>query len=438
MSTPSTDQTANAQVAADLSEFVSASPSSYHATAAAAARLDAAGFHRLDEREPWALESGRGYYVVRDGAIIAWMTPAEATTTASAIPPFRVFGSHTDSPAFKLKPGEEFTTAGVRQVGVEIYGGPLLNSWLDRELAFAGRLSLADGRVVLARTPAIARIPQLAIHLDRQVNEGLTLDKQRHTTPIVGLADLAEADVIEILAASAEVDPELVVGHDVYTIPVQEPALFGAAEEFFASPRLDNLLSVHAGVTAMAGLDADGLDRVAIFAGFDHEEIGSNSRSGASGPFLADVAERIVTALYPEASRSDYLAALSASVCVSSDAGHAVHPNYQERHDPQVRPRLGGGPLLKHNAQQRYATDAVGTAVWAQACAAAGVEYQDFVSNNSVPCGSTIGPLTATRMGMTTVDVGPALYSMHSAREMCAISDVAALGAAAKAFLQGA
>ena len=435
MSTPPTDQTANAQVAADLSEFVSASPSSYHATAAAADRLDAAGFHRLDERDSWALEPGRGYFVVRDGAIIAWMTPKE---TASVIPPFRVLGSHTDSPAFKLKPGEEFTTAGVRQVGVEIYGGPLLNSWLDRELAFAGRLSLADGTVVLARTGAIARIPQLAIHLDRQVNEGLTLDKQRHTTPIVGLADLAEADVLEILAASAEVDPELIVGHDVYTIPVQAPALFGAADEFFASPRLDNLLSVHAGVTAMVGLDAEALDHLALFAGFDHEEIGSNSRSGASGPFLADVAERIVASLYPDATRSDHLAALARSVCVSSDAGHAVHPNYQERHDPQVRPRLGGGPLLKHNAQQRYATDAVGTAVWAKACTAAGVEYQDFVSNNSVPCGSTIGPLTATRMGMTTVDVGPALYSMHSAREMCAISDVVALGAAAKAFLQGA
>ncbi len=454
MSTPSTDQTANAQVAADLSAFVTASPSSYHATAAAAERFDAAGFTRLDERQLWTLKAGRGYYVIRDGAIIAWMAPtgnvdagradstdADSTangTAASAVPPFRVFGSHTDSPAFKLKPGDEFVAEGVRQFGVEIYGGPLLNSWLDRELALAGRLSLADGRVVLARTPAIARIPQLAIHLDRQVNEGLTLDKQRHTTPIVGLADLAEADVLEILAASADVDPELIVGHDVYTIPAQEPALFGAADEFFASPRLDNLLSVHAGVTAMTSLDAEALDAVALFAGFDHEEVGSNSRSGASGPFLSDITERIVAALYPEANRSDYLAALAASVCVSSDAGHAAHPNYPERHDPHVRPRLGAGPLLKLNAQQRYATDAVGAATWARACAAAGVEYQDFVSNNSVPCGSTIGPLTATRMGMTTVDVGPALYSMHSAREMCAISDVVALGAVAKAFLQGA
>ena len=172
-------------------------------------------------------------------------------------------------------------------------------------------------------------------------------------------------------------------------------------------------------------------------AAFDHEEIGSNSRSGACGPFLADVTERIVASLLPQSTRSDYLASMASSVCVSSDAGHAAHPNYPERHDPHVRPRLGGGPLLKLNAQQRYATDAVGTAVWSQACAAAGVEYQDFVSNNAMPCGSTIGPLTATRLGMTTVDVGPALYSMHSAREMVAVSDVVALGAAAKAFLQG-
>ncbi|RCS89140.1 M18 family aminopeptidase [Brevibacterium aurantiacum] len=441
------------QVAADLTDFISSSPSSYHATATAAARLEAAGFCRLNERKVWSLEPGQGHYVIRDGAIIAWRTPAgkadAAETDASeqsdnsggrltTIPGFRVFGSHTDSPAFKLKPGDEFTTEGTRQIGVEIYGGPLLNSWLDRELALAGQLSLADGSVILAQTPPIARIPQLAIHLDRQVNDGLTLDKQRHTTPIIGLADLAEADVIEILAASAEVHPEQVVGHDVYTIPVQSPGLFGAQEEFFAAPRLDNLLSVHAGVNALVDVDAASLDSIALFAGFDHEEIGSNSRSGACGPLLADVTERIIASLFPGSTRSEYLAALASSICVSSDAGHAAHPNYPERHDPHVRPRLGGGPLLKLNAQQRYATDAVGTAAWSQACAAAGVEYQNFVSNNAMPCGSTIGPLTATRLGMTTVDVGPALYSMHSAREMVAISDVVALGAAATTFLQGA
>ncbi|HJE77723.1 MAG TPA: M18 family aminopeptidase [Brevibacterium epidermidis] len=424
---------AAATTATDLGDFVSASPSSYHAVDTAAKRLEGAGFSRLDESVPWALTPGTGHYVIRDGALIAWMNP----TVTEAAPRFRVFGSHTDSPAFKLKPAGEFTAEGTRQVGVEIYGGPLLNSWLDRELAFAGRLSLADGSIVLARTGPIARIPQLAIHLDRQVNEGLTLDKQRHTAPVIGLADLAEADIIELLAASAGVDAETVVGHDVYTIPTQEPALFGPAEEFFASPRLDNLLSVHAGVTALTQLDADRLDGIPLLAAFDHEEIGSNSRSGACGPFLADVTERIVASLLPQSTRSDYLASMASSVCVSSDAGHAAHPNYPERHDPHVRPRLGGGPLLKLNAQQRYATDAVGTAVWSQACAAAGVEYQDFVSNNAMPCGSTIGPLTATRLGMTTVDVGPALYSMHSAREMVAVSDVVALGAAAKAFLQG-
>ncbi|MDN6745897.1 MAG: M18 family aminopeptidase, partial [Brevibacterium sp.] len=192
-----------------------------------------------------------------------------------------------------------------------------------------------------------------------------------------------------------------------------------------------------AGVNALVDVDAQALDSIALFAGFDHEEIGSNSRSGACGPFLADVTERIIASAFPTSTRSDYLTALASSICVSSDAGHAAHPNYPERHDPHVRPRLGGGPLLKLNAQQRYATDAVGTAAWSQACTAAGVEYQNFVSNNAMPCGSTIGPLTATRLGMTTVDVGPALYSMHSAREMVAIDDVVALGAAAKAFLQG-
>src|SRR5699024_4366330 len=355
-----------AETAADLSDFVSASPSSYHAVDTAATRLEQAGFSRLDESTSWALSPGAGHYVVRDGALIACINP---TTPAQAVPGCRRSASPTDSPACKLKPGAEYTAEGMRQVGVEIYGGPLLNSWLDRELAFAGRLSLADGTVALARTGPIARIPQLAIHLDRQVNDGLTLDKQRHTAPVIGLADLA----------ASEVDPETVVGHDVYTVPTQEPSRFGAAEEFFASPRLDNLLSVHAGVSALANLDADGLEAIALFAAFDHEEIGSNSRSGACGPFLADVTERIIASLLPNSTRSDYLTALASSVCVSSDAGHAAHPNSPERHDPHVRPRLGDGPLLKLNAQQRYATDAVGTAVWSRACAAAGVEYQDFV-----------------------------------------------------------
>ena len=455
----------DAALAADLSSFVMHSPSSYHAAYAVRERLVDGGFEELDEEDRWTLEPGGRYVVVRDGAVIAFAVPATAPATtapatatatapasASAIQsapasyPFNVVGAHTDSPGFKLKPQPDFVAEGALQVGVEIYGGPLLNSWLDRELCFAGRLVLRDGTTVLAQTAPIARIPQLAIHLDRKANEGLALDRQRHTQPVIGLADMVEAGglgdpdaagshVLGLLAESAGVDLADVDGYDVLTFPVQEPAAFGAHSEFLASPRLDNLASVWAGTSALEDIDPAELTGIAVLAAFDHEEVGSETRSGASGPFLDVVLERVTTGLGGE--RDDHLQALSASVCVSSDAGHAVHPNYPGHHDPVNRPRLGGGPLLKINAQQRYSTDAVGTAVWARACRAAGVGFQEFVSNNTIPCGSTIGPLTATRLGMTTVDVGPALWSMHSAREMCAVSDLADLRAALAAYFAG-
>ncbi|MYM20611.1 M18 family aminopeptidase [Brevibacterium sp. 5221] len=419
--------------AQDLAGFVAAAPTSFHAAAEVACRLSAAGYRELAEGQRWELAPGDRCVIVRDGAAIAFAVPAEPLPA----PTLRVLGAHTDSPALKLGPSADFASAGARQIDVEVYGGPLLNSWLDRELCLAGRLVLADGSRALVRTGPIARIPQLAIHLDRQVNDGLALDRQRHLPPVIGLQVPGEdADgVMDLLARAAGVDADRIVGHDVYTIPAQPPEAFGARREFLAAPRLDNLTSVHAGTAAMERVDPAGLDAIAVFAAFDHEEVGSQTRSGAGGPFLADVCERILLAL--GADRADVLAALSGSVCLSADAGHAVHPNYPERHDPVVRPVLGRGPLLKLNAQQRYATDAVGAGAWAAACARAGVEYQEFVSHNDVPCGSTIGPITAARLGMTTVDVGIALWSMHSAREMCASADVAALNAALAAFVQG-
>ncbi|GAA2007653.1 M18 family aminopeptidase [Brevibacterium samyangense] len=447
-------------VADDLAAFVHASPTSYHAARTAADRLTAAGFTELAEADAWEIVPGGKYLVVRDGSVLAWVMPAAggdgAGSAGAGVTGFDVFGAHTDSPAFKLKPKPDLLVEGSHQAGVEVYGGPLLNSWLDRELAFAGRLVLRDGSTVLARTAAIGRIPQLAIHLDREVNQKLTLDKQRHMQPVIGLADLMGPDasaesVLGLLAASAGVTASDVAGYDVFTIPSTEPAVFGAHEEFLASPRLDNLTSVHAGSAAIAGVDPAGLSKVAVFVANDHEEVGSESRSGASGPFLADVLERIVAAGAGAATgaggaggaagaggREAFLRSMARTFCISSDAGHAVHPNYPERHDPANRPKLGHGPLLKINANQRYSTDAVGTARWAAVCRAAGVDFQEFVSNNAMPCGTTIGPLTATRLGMTTVDVGVALWSMHSAREMCAVSDVAALYRAASAFLSGA
>lgn len=421
------------KTALELGEYAAASPSSYHAADEASRRLQAAGYELLDETQTWNLAPGGRYVLVREGAVAAFALPADVSADVSAGSlRYRVFGAHTDSPGFKLKPGGAHTAAGFTQVGVEVYGGVLLNSWLDRELCFAGRLALRDGTTVLARTPGIARIPQLAIHLDRQVNEGLKLDRQQHTVPVVGL-EVCGGDVIGLLAESAGVSADQIVGHDVITAPVQEAALFGASQELLACSRMDNLSSTFAGLRAMEELDTKNLTAVSVFISNDHEEVGSETRTGASGPMLADILERVSISV--GADREEHLRAIAGSICISADAGHAVHPNYPERHDPQVRPTLGEGLLLKLNAVQRYATDAVGTAEWARLCDEAGVQYQPFVSNNAMPCGSTIGPLTATRLGMTVVDAGIPLLSMHSAREMAAVEDVEALVKVAAAHL---
>ncbi|WP_454041560.1 M18 family aminopeptidase [Cellulosimicrobium sp. Marseille-Q8652] len=455
--------TAAHEHALDLQSFVQASPSSYHAAHEVARRLVAAGFTRLAETDAWPShapatgpdrepvrvpDAGGRYVVVRDGAVIAWVVPPGATATT----PFAILGAHTDSPGFKLKPRPSVVREGWWQAGVEVYGGPLLNSWLDRELELAGRVVTGTGSgpddVHLVRTGPLLRIPQLAIHLDRQVNEGLALDKQQHTQPVWGLSSAAgaagsdrvgrshdgpaEADVLAELAHHAGVRASEITGYDVVVADTQAPRVFGARDAFLASGRLDNLISVHAGLTALLAVagapgegapaeEADGLTAIPVLAAFDHEEIGSESRSGASGPFLADVLARVDA--MQGATAEERHRRLAASLCVSSDVGHSVHPNYPERHDPANRPLAGGGPILKINANQRYTTDALGAAAWARACATAGVPSQEFVSRNTVPCGSTIGPLTATRLGIRTVDVGVPILSMHSARELTAVVD---------------
>lgn len=421
---------------ADFASYITASPSSYHAAAEAARRLAEAGFEALDERDAWPSTPGRRF-VVRDGAVIAWVQPEGA----SAVTPFRIVGAHTDSPSFKLKPNPDTGSHGWQQAGVEVYGGPLYNSWLDRELEFAGRLVTRDGSVHLVRSGPVLRFPQLAVHLDRSVNEqGLVLDPQRHLHPIVGLDERDGVsgrgdDILAALAGIAGVTASDVAGHDVFVADTAAPQLLGFEGELFAAGRMDNLTSVHSGLTALtANADALGTaSDIAVFAAFDHEEVGSGSISGASGPFLADVLTRIGLGLGADA--SDRIRAFAASWHLSSDAGHAVHPNYAERHDPGNHPLPNRGPLLKLNAKQRYASDGIGAAEWTRACEQAGVPFQPFVSNNAVPCGSTIGPLSATRLGIRTIDVGLPLLSMHSARELCGADDPAALASAVGAFL---
>ncbi|WP_341978115.1 M18 family aminopeptidase [Microbacterium sp. LTA6] len=415
----------------DLADFIAASPSSYHAASEVARRLEDAGFTRLDESQPWPAQSGGRFVVVRDGAAIAWVVPTDAAATT----PTQVFGAHTDSPGFKLKPQPTTGSKGWLQAAVEIYGGPLLNSWLDRELRLAGRLALADGRVVLADTGALLRLPQLAIHLDRGANSGLELDKQFQTQPVWGLGDPTSADLLAELAASADVDAADIRGYDVVVADSARGAVFGKDDAFFAAGRLDDLASVHAGLVALSSFEATADGPIAVLAAFDHEELGSASRSGAAGPFLEDVLERVYAHLGADSSQRRQ--AYASSWCLSSDVGHSVHPNYIAKHDPVVQPVLGSGPILKINANQRYATDAVGAAAWSAWCERAGIASQEFVSNNTVPCGSTIGPITATRLGLRTVDVGIPILSMHSARELAGVADLHDLTRVAEAFFRG-
>lgn len=417
----------------DLRDFIAASPSSFHAAHTAGQRLASAGFTQLAEEEQWPVHGK--FFMIRDGAIIAWVVPPKATATTG----FNILGAHTDSPSFKLKPKSTTGRFGWLQAGVEVYGGPLINSWLDRELQFAGRLVDLDGSEKLVATGPLLRFPQLAIHLDRSSNDGLQLDKQQHMNPIWGQGDPQGEDLLGLLAQRAGVDAKTIGGYDIVVADTQPGQLFGAKNEFFSAGRMDNLTSVHAGLVALiaaADAVAEGGDRpIPVLAAFDHEEIGSGSRSGACGPILEDVLTRVSDSL--GASVSDRRRAFANSMCVSADAGHAVHPNYSERHDPANLPVLNGGPLLKINANQRYATDGVGAAFWAKLCAAAGAPYQEFVSNNTVPCGSTIGPLTATRLGIRTLDVGTPLLSMHSARELCGVNDPFYLARIAETFFAG-
>ncbi|MGW1882668.1 M18 family aminopeptidase [Streptomyces sp. NPDC001970] len=418
----------------DLMSFLAASPSPYHAVANAAARLEKAGFRQVEETDAWDGTSG-GKYVLRGGAIVAWYVPEGAAPHT----PFRIVGAHTDSPNLRVKPQPDMGAHGWRQIAVEIYGGPLLNSWLDRDLGLAGRLSLRDGttRLVNIDRPLL-RVPQLAIHMDRSIHEkGLQLDKQKHMQPIWGLGNsVGERDLISFLEEESGLAAGDVTGWDLMTHALEAPAYLGRDRELVAGPRMDNLLSVHAGTAALAALSGrEGLPYIPVLAAFDHEENGSQADTGADGPLLGSVLERSVFAR--GGTYEDRARAFAGTVCLSSDTGHAVHPNYAERHDPTHHPRANGGPILKVNVNQRYATDGSGRAVFAAACERAGVPWQTFVSNNAMPCGTTIGPITAARHGIRTVDIGVAILSMHSVRELCGADDPYLLANALVAFLEG-
>ncbi len=415
-------------VVRDLLAFIDASPTPYHAVRETARRLDAAGFSRLDEAAPWRLAPGGSHYVVRGGGSLVAFLVGEFPPAESG---FIVLGAHTDSPGFRVKPTPEHLESGHLQLGVEVYGGPIYASWLDRDLSLAGRVCLADGRAPLVDlSRAVARIPSLAIHLDRSVNtEGLRLNPQRHLLPSLALALdrrplrfrrlLAES----LAAAGVPADEDQLLGFELMPYDVQRASLGGLDGEFLFGSRLDNLVSCHAALEALLASGAAG-KATRVIALYDHEEIGSQTQSGARSRYLLGLLDRLGAA-YPTATPQGLDRAVARSLLVSVDMAHAVHPSYPERHDPDHKPQLGQGPVLKLNACRSYGTDGPAQAVFESLCREAGVAPQYFVSRNDQPCGSTIGPATAAQTGLRTVDVGSPMLSMHSCREMAGTRDVA-------------
>lgn len=409
----------------DLVAFLDASPSPWHAVASTLDRL--ADVEVLDESAAWD-EIPRLGAVVRDGAVVAWRLPAGAADVDPVVG-FRIVGAHTDSPCLRVKPRPDRSHVGWRQLAVEVYGGILYNSWLDRDLGVAGRVVDRDGGVHLVdvREP-VARVPQLAVHLDREVNSGgLKLDPQRHLSPVWGIGLHRDGEFAEWIGERAGLDGAA-SWWELCLYDVQGAAVIGADRSLLASGRLDNLASCWAATSSLAGPGGADSERIAVIVLNDHEEVGSGSTTGASGPLLADVLDRIVAGLggRPE----DRLRAFRASSCVSADNAHAVHPNYVERHEPDHRPIINAGPAIKVNSNQRYATSSRTAHAFQRSCEEVGVPWQVFVSRNDMPCGSTIGPLTATRLGIDTADVGIPQLSMHSARELCGSDDPVSLARA--------
>jgi aspartyl aminopeptidase len=346
-------------------------------------------------------------------------------------------GAHTDSPNLRVKPQPDLVKAGWQMVGVEPYGGLLLNSWLDRDLGLSGRLAVRGSRgvtttLVLVDEP-ILRVPQLAIHLDRSVHEeGVRLDRQQHMPPLWGLGG-TPADIVSYVAEHADVEPTDVLGFDLMTHDLTPARRVGRDRDLVASARLDNLATSYAAVRALLRAATDPGDRIPLIVLFDHEEVGSMSERGAMSTLLPDVLARVVMSMGGD--EAALRQAVSRSVCASGDMAHATHPNYAERHEPQHTIAMNGGPVLKINANLRYATDAVGAAHFRLACEQAGVPFQQFVNRSDLPCGSTVGPLTAGGTGMTTVDFGAPTLAMHSTREVCGATDMDFYVAALAAFL---
>ncbi|HRY54212.1 MAG TPA: M18 family aminopeptidase [Spirochaetia bacterium] len=430
-----------------LVDFLDASPSAYHAVDSMAAALEARGARRLGEREAWELEPGAPYYVVRGGSALVAFRPGLRPPQEGG---FALAGAHTDSPALKARIEKPLSGKGMERVPVEVYGGAILSSWLDRPLGLAGRAVLRgssgglETRLVnLAR--AVGVVPDLAIHLNREVNKGFEYNAQNHLPvlaaalpaagegapggPAPGAAGPAASWLLSLVARELGVEASSVLGSDLYFVDVQRAALFGPASELLNSARLDDLVGCHAVLEAFLDAGPAGHGQVACF--LDNEEVGSRTAQGADSSFLRDLLGRICA--LAGCGTQDFYRALASSFCVSVDVAQAFHPSYADKYDEAYAPLLNGGPALKANANFRYATDGESEARFRLLCAEAGVPCQKFMSRADIAPGTTIGPLGSSLTGVPTVDVGAPLLSMHAMRETVGARDheamVRALGA---------
>jgi len=408
--------------------FLQASPTPFHATDSMANILLSAGYTELFEDQTWQLQEQAGYFIRRnDSSIIAiWLADKSQA--------LRLIGAHTDSPCLKVKPNADLSGKGYFQLGVEVYGGALLAPWFDRDLSLAGRVHARIGgkieSVMVNFERAIATVPSLAIHLDREANKGRTINPQTQLPPVLSIAGAKDKDLNSILmveVAKQHKGVESILDYELFFYDTQPPAIIGLENEFIASARLDNLLSCFIGLQSL--LQADGSQNKLLICS-DHEEVGSASACGAQGPFLQQVLERIWS------DNEERNRIIAGSMMISADNAHGIHPNFTDRHDQNHGPLLNQGPVIKINANQRYATNSLTSAIFKQLCDDAGVRYQAFVTRTDMGCGSTIGPITASEVGIETIDIGVPTFGMHSIRELAGSEDAFELTRVLKHFFE--
>lgn len=427
------------EFAQQLIDFIYESPTAFHTVSTVKERLHTCGFIQLQEEEKWNLEKGGKYFVTKNDSAIAAFVIGKGNAVECG---FKIIGAHTDSPTFRIKPAPEMASEGSYiRLNTEVYGGPILNTWLDRPLAVAGRVTVRSENILYPETrlvnikKPILIIPNLAIHMNREVNKGIELNAQRDTLPL--LAHVKESlekgnYLLQAIAEELNVDASSMIDFDLYLYEYEKGSIIGLNNEFISSGRLDDLAMVHAGIEALCKVEA--VQATNVMIAFDNEEVGSRTKQGGDSPFLSTVLERILIA--QGKGREDFFRALAKSFMISADLAHAVHPSMGEKHDPVNRPVLNKGPVIKISANQSYTTDSNSDAVYEEICKKAGVPVQKFVNRSDLAGGSTIGPISSTHLDIRSVDMGTPILAMHSVRELGGVLDHTYVAASFEEFFK--